>query len=297
MLDCALARAGLLSLANVIQALVDGQRHVPYRNSKLTRLLQDSLGHNSRTVMVACVSPADSNMEETINTLRYANRARNIKNKPVVNRDPSAAQILLLRQQLAAARGEVAVLRAQLNNDGHAPTMGGGAASNMEVCCSPRLAPTCCRCAHALDTPSKTGADAWSPTVQQTLQELNMLRAQLGEAQARVARLLAERDAAAAAVAAGPGSSRDGGIAPGFVERVTSLQARVLELEAQVERNRGAVVAHQAPASARTRAAGRAALASHVIPLEKLAEDGDEAGVTPRPSVTRLASQLRAAQG
>lgn len=99
----------------MIQALVDGHKHVPYRNSKLTRLLQDSLGHNSRTVMVACVSPADSNMEETINTLRYANRARNIKNKPVINRDPSAAQIVLLRQQLAAARAEIEVLRGQLH--------------------------------------------------------------------------------------------------------------------------------------------------------------------------------------
>ena len=48
--------------------------------------LQDSLGGNSRTVMVACVSPADVNFEETLNTLRYANRARNIRNKPVINR-------------------------------------------------------------------------------------------------------------------------------------------------------------------------------------------------------------------
>ena len=54
---------------------------------------QDSLGGNSRTVMIACVSPADVNMEESLNTLRYANRARNIKNKPVVNRDPAAAQV------------------------------------------------------------------------------------------------------------------------------------------------------------------------------------------------------------
>jgi hypothetical protein len=91
---------------------------VPYRNSKLTRLLQDSLGHNSRTVMVACVSPADSNMEETINTLRYANRARNIKNKPIVNRDPTAAEIVLLRQQLAAARAEIEVLRQQMRGSG-----------------------------------------------------------------------------------------------------------------------------------------------------------------------------------
>ena len=68
--------------------------------------------------MIACVSPADANLEETINTLRYANRARNIKNKPVVNRDPTAAEILHLRQQLAAARAEVQVLRDAAGGEG-----------------------------------------------------------------------------------------------------------------------------------------------------------------------------------
>ena len=61
---------GLLALGKVISSLVEHHRHVPYRDSKLTRLLQDSLGGNSRTVMIACVSPADINMEESINTLR-----------------------------------------------------------------------------------------------------------------------------------------------------------------------------------------------------------------------------------
>lgn len=73
--------------------------------------MQDSLGGNSRTLMLACVSPADVNMEESVNTLRYAARARNIRNKPVVNRDPHAAQIALLRQQLAAAQAENAALK------------------------------------------------------------------------------------------------------------------------------------------------------------------------------------------
>jgi len=81
--------SGLLALGNVISALGDERRrratHVPYRQSKLTRMLQDSLGGNSRTLMVACVSPADASFEETLNTLKYANRARNIKNAPVVN--------------------------------------------------------------------------------------------------------------------------------------------------------------------------------------------------------------------
>lgn len=56
--------------------------HIPYRDSKLTRLLQDSLGGNSKTVMLTAVSPADYNFDETLSTLRYANRAKNIKNKP-----------------------------------------------------------------------------------------------------------------------------------------------------------------------------------------------------------------------
>lgn len=83
---------GLLSLGNVISALtepnVNGKKHIPYRDSKLTRILQDSLGGNSNTLMVACISPAESNFEESLNTLKYASRARRIKNKPVVNRDP-----------------------------------------------------------------------------------------------------------------------------------------------------------------------------------------------------------------
>ncbi|KAG8797749.1 hypothetical protein FRC18_008882, partial [Serendipita sp. 400] len=78
--------SGLLALGNVISALGDPSRartatHVPYRDSKLTRLLQDSLGGNAHTLMIACVSPAEWNIAETVNTLKYANRARNIKNR------------------------------------------------------------------------------------------------------------------------------------------------------------------------------------------------------------------------
>ena len=95
---------GLLSLGNVISALGEENRgansHIPYRDSKLTRLLQDSLGGNSHTLMIACVSPADSNLEETISTLRYADRARKIKNKPIVNKDPRNEELLRLRSQV-----------------------------------------------------------------------------------------------------------------------------------------------------------------------------------------------------
>ncbi|KAI8974448.1 P-loop containing nucleoside triphosphate hydrolase protein, partial [Pilobolus umbonatus] len=80
--------AGLLALGNVISALGDPSKkkvHVPYRDSKLTRLLQDSLGGSATTLMIACASPAEYNLAETLNTLQYANRARNIKNKSEKN--------------------------------------------------------------------------------------------------------------------------------------------------------------------------------------------------------------------
>jgi len=67
---------------------------------RLVCLSSDSLGGNSHTLMIACISPADSNMEETINTLRYADRARKIKNKPIVNVDPRAAEMNRLKQQV-----------------------------------------------------------------------------------------------------------------------------------------------------------------------------------------------------
>ncbi|KFQ52272.1 Kinesin-like KIF7, partial [Pelecanus crispus] len=80
--------SGLLALGNVISALGDPRRkssHIPYRDSKITRILKDSLGGNAQTVMIACVSPSSSDFDESLNTLNYANRAQNIQNKAVVN--------------------------------------------------------------------------------------------------------------------------------------------------------------------------------------------------------------------
>ncbi|CAG5116214.1 unnamed protein product, partial [Candidula unifasciata] len=109
----------LSTLGNVISALVDGKStHIPYRDSKLTRLLQDSLGGNARTVMVANIGPASYNYDETLTTLRYANRAKNIKNKPVINEDPKDA---LLRE----FQEEIMRLKAQLQGKG-APKKRGG---------------------------------------------------------------------------------------------------------------------------------------------------------------------------
>ena len=130
----------LSALGNVISALVDGKsKHIPYRDSKLTRLLQDSLGGNTKTMMVACLSPADNNYDETLSTLRcvcrlcsklkavichlyvlyfrYANRAKSIKNKPKINEDPKDA---MLREY----QEEIQKLKAMLENRGGADGAG-----------------------------------------------------------------------------------------------------------------------------------------------------------------------------
>ncbi|KAK1901068.1 Kinesin-like protein KIF17 [Dissostichus eleginoides] len=95
----------LSALGNVISALVDGRsKHVPYRDSKLTRLLQDSLGGNTRTLMIACLSPSDNNYEETLSTLRYANRAKSIQNRPRINEDPKDALLREYQEEIKKLR-------------------------------------------------------------------------------------------------------------------------------------------------------------------------------------------------
>ncbi|XP_004525197.1 kinesin-like protein KIF3A [Ceratitis capitata] len=95
-------------LGNVISALVDGKStHIPYRNSKLTRLLQDSLGGNSKTVMCATISPSDINYMETISTLRYASRAKNIQNRMRVNEEPKDALLRHFQEEIARLRKQL----------------------------------------------------------------------------------------------------------------------------------------------------------------------------------------------
>ncbi|CAI5465510.1 unnamed protein product [Closterium sp. Yama58-4] len=102
----------LLTLGRVITALVDHTGHVPYRDSKLTRLLRDSLGGRTKTCIIATVSPVAPCLEETLNTLEYAQRAKNIKNKPEVNQRTTKSKLLKdmageverLKQELKAQR-------------------------------------------------------------------------------------------------------------------------------------------------------------------------------------------------
>lgn len=110
--EAGLINKSLLTLGRVINALVDKGLHIPYRESKLTRLLQDSLGGRTKTCIIATLSPAKSNLEETISTLDYAFRAKNIRNKPQINQMVSkktllkefTAEIEKLKSELIATR-------------------------------------------------------------------------------------------------------------------------------------------------------------------------------------------------
>ncbi|XP_028659009.2 kinesin-like protein KIF27 [Erpetoichthys calabaricus] len=119
--------SGLLALGNVISALGDPKRksqHVPYRDAKITRILKDSLGGNAKTLMIACISPSSFNFDESLNSLKYANRARNIKNKPIVNYNPDwdrmnemEQEIQALREALHNQRGGMVTRGSQVSQD------------------------------------------------------------------------------------------------------------------------------------------------------------------------------------
>lgn len=110
--EAGMINQSLLTLGRVINGLVDKSPHIPYRESKLTRLLQDSLGGRTKTCIIATVSPALVNVEETLSTLEYANRAKSIKNKPQMNSTVPKKSLLKdyasdmekLRQDLIATR-------------------------------------------------------------------------------------------------------------------------------------------------------------------------------------------------
>merc|ERR1711981_1357270 len=93
---------------HVISSLTDPKcTYIPYRDSKLTRILQDSLGGNTKTVMIANIGPADYNLDETMSTLRYASRAKSIQNKPRINEDPKDAMIREFHDEISRLRAEL----------------------------------------------------------------------------------------------------------------------------------------------------------------------------------------------
>ncbi|XP_045172440.2 uncharacterized protein LOC123534316 isoform X10 [Mercenaria mercenaria] len=106
----------LLVLGNCISSLGDQKRrqgHIPYRDSKLTKLLADSLGGNGVTLMICCITPSSYHAPETMNTLRYASRAKKIRTKPVIKMDPREKLILSLKREIKVLRNENHYLRQQ----------------------------------------------------------------------------------------------------------------------------------------------------------------------------------------
>lgn len=109
--------ASLLALGKVVTALANASKgrvgvHVPYRDSKLTKLLQHALGGNSMTMMIACISPLDAHADETVSTLTYAGRARNITNDPHVNEDPRSQLIRQLKAEIISLKEQICQLQA-----------------------------------------------------------------------------------------------------------------------------------------------------------------------------------------
>jgi len=95
----------LTCLSLVIRALTDpASTHIPYRNSKLTRLLSGSLGGNSKTLLIACISPAQASLDESLNTLRFASRTKRIKNRAKINEDPKDALLRKYKRQVEELR-------------------------------------------------------------------------------------------------------------------------------------------------------------------------------------------------
>ncbi|XP_025090742.1 kinesin-like protein KIF12 isoform X2 [Pomacea canaliculata] len=118
MLESNSINKSLLVLGNCISHLGDAKRrqgHIPYRDSKLTKLLSDSLGGHGITLMIACITPSSANITETMNTLRYASRAKKIKTKPTVKMDPREKLIMSLKREIKILRNENHYLRQQLD--------------------------------------------------------------------------------------------------------------------------------------------------------------------------------------
>lgn len=129
--EAGMINKSLSALGNVINSLVDisegKSRHVHYRDSKLTFLLRDSLGGNSKTLIIANITPSNACHGETLSTLKFAQRAKLIKNKAIINEDSSGTIILL--------KGEISLLKKELaENEKIMKTHGFGIVSECSRC-------------------------------------------------------------------------------------------------------------------------------------------------------------------
>eukprot|EP00063_Salmo_salar_P076338 XP_014051173.1 PREDICTED: kinesin-like protein KIF12 [Salmo salar] len=159
----------LLTLGKCISSLVDPIKrngHIPYRDSKLTKLLSDSLGGSGITLMIACVSPTLGNLQETLNTLRYSSRAKRIKNRPMVKRDLREKLVVSLQREICRLRQENLLLQQHLSSAHKAGAGGSGleAKYSGSMSSSPQ---------HAKDVAGiRTGSSCSETSLRSLLQEL-----------------------------------------------------------------------------------------------------------------------------
>lgn len=160
----------LTCLSLVIRALTDksgnkAAAHVPYRNSKLTRLLSSSLGGNAKTILVACISADRANLDETLNTLRFASRTKLIKNKAIINEDPKDALLRKYRKQLEE-------LRMKLNEHQHGLDAGAPSSGNRHRSSDPQLGQAAAKQLTDYDKPGQNNDE-------QLNKQLEMLKAKI----------------------------------------------------------------------------------------------------------------------
>lgn len=205
--------SGLLALGNVISALGDPHKrstHIPYRNSKLTRLLQDSLGGNSQTLMIACASPSSDNFVESLNTLKYADRAKNIQNSVRINEEiggNGAFEVAQLKKQVAALKQEILHLRTSRRSESSDPNSAGGSESMM-------MSSSAASKTHAIDQAEMTRLRVQNSELKRRITQLSKEKATVES----------ERDTYKAAV--GPKAAVNQS-----VKIISELKGRIAELE------------------------------------------------------------------
>mmetsp|Transcript_5575 Transcript_5575/g.9477 ORF Transcript_5575/g.9477 Transcript_5575/m.9477 type:complete len:992 (+) Transcript_5575:43-3018(+) len=201
---------GLLVLGNVISALALGDKNkfVPFRDSKLTRILRGSLGGNHKTLMIACASPSHKNAEESLNCLRYANRAKNIQNKAVVNIDPHSKLVNALRGQVEALAGELLRLSnrggGKVDNERFTLEMlqilvkGGKEAQAITIGGKEKSPMIASEPTPSSDTSKRPSVDDLAAELERTRLELKETKQDLSEKSEQLEAVVAERDRASA---------------------------------------------------------------------------------------------------
>eukprot|EP00698_Gefionella_okellyi_P018510 TRINITY_DN5557_c0_g3_i1.p1 TRINITY_DN5557_c0_g3~~TRINITY_DN5557_c0_g3_i1.p1 ORF type:complete len:1046 (+),score=367.13 TRINITY_DN5557_c0_g3_i1:88-3225(+) len=273
---CAINKS-LSSLGNVISALSEGKAFVPYRDSVLTRLLEDALGGNSKTIMIAALSPADNNFDETFSTLKYAERAKKIMNKATVNESASDKMLKELQGTISDLRKKLAAYEAA----GVAPA--GVVATDGSAAAAPATTASADGSAAPADAPASPAAVNTVVVADQAAIEAARQSALLEAEQQKQAALEAERQTALAeqqrvlaAAEEKAAAEKKAAKAEAEAAQKAALEAAQKEFASAAEKEKAEAAAKEAVARAE---ASKAAAAAHQAELAqqraKLQADAD----------------------